>query len=227
MLYKAFISYSHAADNQLAPALQSALRRIGKPWYRRSSFRIFLDKSSLSANPALWDAIEVALAQSEYLILLDSTSSAQSEWAGRELDWWLTHRDPASILIVVTDGDVEWRPGDRDFDWEHSTALNNRLRGRFPAEPLWVDLRGARTDRNFSLRHKLSATPCCKLPRRCMANPERIWTMKICVITGRPGGWRLSEHWCLRRWSSESPSRLERRASSAGWPIAARWPGRP
>ena len=155
MLYKAFISYSHAADNQLAPALQSALRRIGKQWYRRSSFRIFLDKSSLSANPALWDAIEVALAQSEYLILLASTSSAQSEWAGRELDWWLTHRDPASILIVVTDGDVEWRPGDRDFDWEHSTALNNRLRGRFPAEPLWVDLRGARTDRNFSLRHKL------------------------------------------------------------------------
>ena len=65
MLYKGFISYSHAADARLAPALRSALRRIGQPWYRRAPFRIFLDESSLSANPALWDSIEAALAQEE------------------------------------------------------------------------------------------------------------------------------------------------------------------
>ena len=41
MPYKAFISYSHTADSKLAPALQSALRRIGIPWYRRAPFRIF------------------------------------------------------------------------------------------------------------------------------------------------------------------------------------------
>ena len=63
MRYKAFISYSHAADARLAPALRSALRRIGQPWYRRAPFGIFLDESSLSANPALWDSIEAALAQ--------------------------------------------------------------------------------------------------------------------------------------------------------------------
>ena len=33
MAYKAFISYSHAADNRLAPMLQSALQRFAKPFY--------------------------------------------------------------------------------------------------------------------------------------------------------------------------------------------------
>jgi len=31
--YKGFISYSHAADDRLAPALQSGLQRFAKPWY--------------------------------------------------------------------------------------------------------------------------------------------------------------------------------------------------
>ena len=153
LLYKAFISYSHSADARLAPPLRSALRRIGQPWYRRAPFRIFLDNSSLSANPALWDAIEAALGETEYLLLLASTSSAQSEWVTRELDWWLTHRQPATILILVTDGTVNWHPGDRDFDWSQTTAINGRLRGEFSEEPLWVDLRWARTEPKFSLRN--------------------------------------------------------------------------
>src|SRR5512133_1618996 len=105
--YKAFISYSHSADARLAPALRSALRRIAKPWYRRAPFRVFVDNSSLSANPALWQSIEAALEKSEYLLVLASTASARSEWVGRELDWWLTHRTVESMLIVVTDGEVE------------------------------------------------------------------------------------------------------------------------
>ena len=35
----AFISYSHAADGKLAPALQSALQRFAKSWYRRRALR--------------------------------------------------------------------------------------------------------------------------------------------------------------------------------------------
>lgn len=153
VLYKAFISYSHSADAQAAPALRSALRRIGQPWYRRAPFRIFLDNSSLSANPALWNAIESALGESEYFLLLASISSAQSEWVKREIDWWLTNRGPATILILVTDGTVNWRPGDRDFDWGETTAINERLRSQFADEPLWVDLRWARSEPKFSLRN--------------------------------------------------------------------------
>jgi hypothetical protein len=66
MIYGAFISYSHAADGRLAPAIQSALQRFAKPWYRLRAVRIFRDQTSLAATPALWPSIEKALAESDY-----------------------------------------------------------------------------------------------------------------------------------------------------------------
>jgi hypothetical protein len=74
--YDAFISYSHAKDKPVAAALQGAVQRLGKPWYRRRALRIFRDDTSLSATPHLWPSIEEALARSRYLILLVSPQSA-------------------------------------------------------------------------------------------------------------------------------------------------------
>ena len=33
LVYDGFISYSHAADDLLAPRLQAGLQRFAKPWY--------------------------------------------------------------------------------------------------------------------------------------------------------------------------------------------------
>ena len=52
MVYNAFISYSHAADGTLAPALQSALHRFAKPWYKLRALHIFRDQTNLAVNPA-------------------------------------------------------------------------------------------------------------------------------------------------------------------------------
>jgi hypothetical protein len=49
--YRAFMSYSHAVDDHLAPAIQSALHRFAKPWYRLRAIRVFRDRTSLSATP--------------------------------------------------------------------------------------------------------------------------------------------------------------------------------
>jgi len=57
MKYAAFISYSHAADGKLAPALQQSLQRFAKPWNRMRALRVFRDETSLSINPALWPTI--------------------------------------------------------------------------------------------------------------------------------------------------------------------------
>ena len=62
-LYDAFISYSHAKDKAVASALQSAIQRLGKPWYRRRALRLFRDDTSLSATPGLWPSIEQAAAR--------------------------------------------------------------------------------------------------------------------------------------------------------------------
>ena len=83
MPYKAFISYSHAADGKLAPALQSALQGFAKPWYQRRAIRIFRDATNLAANPGLWSEIVTALGQSEYFLLLASPEAAERHGGDR------------------------------------------------------------------------------------------------------------------------------------------------
>jgi hypothetical protein len=83
--YKAFISYSHAADGRLAPTLQSALHRFAKPWHRLRAMRVFRDQTGLGVTPALWGSIQKALQESEYFLLLASPRAAQSAWVDREL----------------------------------------------------------------------------------------------------------------------------------------------
>lgn len=153
MAYKAFLSYSHSEDAKLAPVLQDALHHFAKPWYRLRKIQVFRDKTSLSATPALWPSIEQALSQSEYFLLLASPGSASSHWVEREVGWWLQNRPVDHMLVLLTGGDLKWDTTARDFDWSHTTALPSNLRGRLADEPLYVDLRWARTEDNLSLRH--------------------------------------------------------------------------
>lgn len=151
--YDAFISYSHAMDSRLAPKLQAALERFAKKWYRRRALRTFRDKTGLSATPALWPAIERALEQSRYLILLASPKSAASVWVQREVAWWLAHRSVQTILIVLTSGELVWDYTAGDFHRALTDSIPPMLHGRFPEEPLYVDLRWARDEEQLSLRH--------------------------------------------------------------------------
>jgi hypothetical protein len=151
--YDAFVSYSHAADGRLAPALQAGLQSLAKPWYRRRALRVFRDKTSLSASPELWPAIERALAQARYFVLLASPEAAGSPWVEREVRWWRTHRGRDTVLIVLTDGQLAWDESTGDFDTDETNAIPPGLRGWFTAEPLWVDLRWVRNERHVSLRN--------------------------------------------------------------------------
>ena len=153
MKYNAFLSYSHAADDALAPSLQSALHRFARPWNRLRALRVFRDKTSLAASPELWPAIVDALGESGHFLLLASPASAASRWVQREIDWWLQHRPPQQLLILLTEGELHWDEAAGDFDWQRTTALPASLRGHFAAEPLWVDLRWARSGAALTLRH--------------------------------------------------------------------------
>src|SRR4030095_2180359 len=87
--YKAFISYSHAAQGTLAPLLQSALQKFAKPFYRLRAIRVFRDETSLALTPRLWPTIQKALGASEYFILMASPAAAASEWVQAEVGEWL------------------------------------------------------------------------------------------------------------------------------------------
>ncbi len=149
--YAAFISYSRAADGKLAPAIEQGLKRFARPLFRLRALEVFRDDAALAANPGLWPSIESALDASAHLILMASPESAASPWVARELDHWLLASPAEAILVVLTDGEIVWDHGAADFDWALSTALPPVLRGRFAAEPRWIDLRWARTDEDLSL----------------------------------------------------------------------------
>lgn len=149
--YKAFISYSHAADGRLAPAIQRALQQLAKPWYKMRALEVFRDETNLSVSPDLWASVEVELARSEYFILLASRGAAESHWVRREVEFWLANRSPKKLLIVATDGDIVWDTNASDFNWDATTALPKELAGQFHGEPLFLDLRSARTLEDLSL----------------------------------------------------------------------------
>ncbi len=152
MGYNGFISYSHAADGRLAPALQRGLQRLAKPWNSRRALRIFRDETGLSTNPHLWSAIEAALDESEWFVLLASPESAQSPWVGKEVSHWLATKSVERILPVLTDGTWEWDAASGDFT-PASSAVPDALRGALSEEPRHLDLGWARDETDLDLRN--------------------------------------------------------------------------
>lgn len=146
--YAAFISYSRAVDGKLAPALQGALHRFAKPWYRLRALRVFRDDASLAANPNLWKSIAQALDDSEFFILLASPEAAESKWVEEELSYWITNHPLTKVLIALTGG-KGWDA--KEFSWVTTALLPPSLRGKLEDEPRYVDLRWARHEENLSL----------------------------------------------------------------------------
>jgi MTH538 TIR-like domain (DUF1863)/WD domain, G-beta repeat len=141
VVYDALISYSHAKDKPIATALQSVVQKIAKAWYRRRALRVFRDDTSLSATPHLWPSIEQALGQSRFLILLASPEAAASRWVGQEIAYWLDHKSADTVLIALTEGELDWDQATSDFRWSLTPPLPAALKNRFASEPRWIDLR--------------------------------------------------------------------------------------
>jgi hypothetical protein len=152
MGYDAFISYSHAADGHLAPALQTALHRFAKPWWKLRAIGVFRDETSLVAAHDLTGSIRSALEGARYFILLASPGAARSKWVGREIGFWLERKSIENILIALTGGHVAWDEKAGDFDWATTDALPQTLAGKFKAEPLWVDLTWVHSAQHLSAR---------------------------------------------------------------------------
>ncbi|TML93635.1 MAG: TIR domain-containing protein, partial [Actinobacteria bacterium] len=153
MAYDAFVSYSHAADGRLAPAVQTGLQRLARPWYRVRALRVFRDDTGLSVNPHLWASIVTALNDSSYFVLMASPAAAASPWVNREIEHWCATKNPDHILPVLTDGTLAWNNARGDYDPAASTALPPALAGHFTDEPRHLDMRWARDETELDLRH--------------------------------------------------------------------------
>ena len=124
------------------------MQKLGKSWYRRRALRVFRDDTGLTATPHLWRSIEQALNRSRFLILLASPEAAASLWVEKELAWWIDHKGAETVLVALTDGELNWDGATRDFRRSPAPPLPPALKGRFADEPRWIDLRPYRDGAN-------------------------------------------------------------------------------
>jgi tetratricopeptide (TPR) repeat protein len=66
---------------------------------------LFKDREEEAAGASIGAAVEAALATSEFLMVICSPRSAQSQWVNREIAWFKTHRNPDKILALIVDGE--------------------------------------------------------------------------------------------------------------------------
>lgn len=106
--YKAFISYSWK-DKAAAEALHRALETYRPPTLPRGAPAplkpIFRDRDEEAAGASLKSAIEDALDNSEFLIVVCSPNSAGSKWVNKEIAYFRKRRTPANVLCYVVSGD--------------------------------------------------------------------------------------------------------------------------
>ncbi|KAA9129794.1 toll/interleukin-1 receptor domain-containing protein [Marinihelvus fidelis] len=141
MRYKAFLSYAHA-DEKWARWLHRALESYRMPRRLAASGgaapsqlgTVFRDRDELVAGPALSEAIEAALVQSENLVVLCSPAAAASRWVNEEVRRFRELGRGDRIFCVIVDGTPELDANDACFP----PAL---FEGVAEAEPLAVDVR--------------------------------------------------------------------------------------
>jgi len=155
MKYKAFISYRHSENGRRhAVALETALKRYAKPTLARP-MPIFRDEKHTRPDISLPKLIQEGLENSEYLIFLAERSSAESQWCGKELEYWC---NPAKLnrtdrlIIALIDDDIALR-GTDGIHWEQTTALPLLLQPYLTSIPLYMDLRWAESPTDTDLLH--------------------------------------------------------------------------
>src|ERR1700756_2500184 len=139
--YDAFLSYAHR-DKQVTTAIQKGLHRIGRRPGQLRALRVFRDDTNLTAAPDLWAKITEALDRARFMIVVLSPQSAASYWVNEEVTYWLKHREPERLMMVLAEGHLKWDQSGGRFDPEQSNAAPPALvePESLAMEPLYIDV---------------------------------------------------------------------------------------
>ncbi len=152
--YDAFISHVHEPDARLAQRIEKRLEGWARPWYGGRAMRVFRDTSKMRASTGLRTAIQSALDDSGWLVLVLSPQAAGSDWLGEEVSHWRSTKGSDRILLVHVGGHLGWDDVTGDFSAE-SDCVPDVLRGAFTEMPRFVDLTGLGDDRWLERRRRM------------------------------------------------------------------------
>lgn len=164
--FKAFISYSHA-DEAWGGWLQRSLERFRAPGSLASTLAaqgksprlapVFRDREDLPVAGSLNSAIQAALADSEFQIVLCSPNSAKSRWVNEEIKLFHKLHGPGRVFALIIDGEpnatnLQGREEEECFPPALRFALDadGNLTGT-PAETLAADARKGRDGRRYAV----------------------------------------------------------------------------
>ncbi len=144
--YHAFISYSHK-DKPYASAIQKSIETLGVPFYKRwqPDVNVFRDERKIPLAGNLTEQIIIGLKESEYLIVIASKNSANSNWVREEIHKWHNlNKDENGFItnfnFILTDDVIEWDYLNHDFNKLTTTALPSFDKKIFKELPLWANL---------------------------------------------------------------------------------------
>lgn len=114
--YDAFVSYRHCElDHHVAVNIQRKLENFKFPksvlpklkGEKTKISRVFRDEDELPLSDCLSEQIDLALSNSEYLIVICTPRLPQSKWCLREIEMFLQTHDRKHILLVLAEGEPE------------------------------------------------------------------------------------------------------------------------
>ncbi|MCR5002280.1 MAG: toll/interleukin-1 receptor domain-containing protein [Lachnospiraceae bacterium] len=153
MKYDAFISYRHLdLDMEIAKKVHTGLetyhipKAVQEKTGKKKIQRVFRDQEELPIGSDLNDNISQALEESEYLLVICSSSTPGSYWVCKEIETFIELHGREHILAVLIEGepDVSFPPmllTDEDGN---------------PVEPLAADVRGAdKKERNTKFKTEI------------------------------------------------------------------------
>lgn len=159
--YRAFVSYSHA-DEQWGAWLQRSLERFRAPKELARAIEaagrplrlapVFRDREDLPVAGNLNDAIQKALADSEFQIVLCSPNAAKSRWVNEEIKLFNRLHGPGRTFAIIIAGE----PGSGGDTECFPPALRFKLDAEGeptpePAEPLAADAREEGDGKRYAL----------------------------------------------------------------------------
>lgn len=139
----------HEGNDALAADLETAMERAR----RVRGQRLVVTRYDSSQPTTQGSTVSQRLASADWMVLLASPESAQSDLVGDHIQAWADIHGTAQLLILLTSGTWQWDTTRNDVDLSASSAAHPALVGIFSSEPRHMDLSWAKAPHQRTLRH--------------------------------------------------------------------------